>query len=218
MNQETLTKVVEELDTVLTGRFVGRILQLTPYSLAIDFGVRDAGYLLISVAPAAPRLHLIKRSLRTLQQSSIPLAPFAQSLRALLVNGHLTSITKDPGERIVRLFFANTDELGDAQTQVLIVQLTGRSANLYLLNATGQITHALRQPKGEGQQIGDSYQPPPASGDTIQDVTIERGSSAGISEAVDEYYRRAEAKADFTTRRQRPIAASCEKRSPGARN
>jgi predicted ribosome quality control (RQC) complex YloA/Tae2 family protein len=60
--------------------------------------------------------------------------------------------------------------------------------------------HALRQPKGEGQQIKDRYQPPPASGDSTQAAIIEPGPSASISEAVDDYYRRADAEAEFKTR------------------
>ena len=199
MHQDTLTKVVKELDTVLTARFVGRIFQVSPLSLVIDFGVRDAGYLFMSVTPAEPRLHLIKRSLRALQQSSIPLAPFAQSLRALIGGGHLTSIIKDPGERIVRFSFFITDDLGDSQIRVLIAQLTGRSANLYLLDSANHITHALRQPKGEGQQIGERYHPP--AGEAAQEVLhIELEPATSISEAVDDYYRRKETQAEFENR------------------
>ena len=199
MHQDTLTKVVAELDQLLTGRFVGRIFQLTPFSLVIDFGVRDAGYLLVNVAPVAPRLHLVKRSLRSLQQNSIPLAPFAQALRAQAGGGHLTSITRDADERVVRFSFSLTDELGESHSAVLIAQLTGRSANLYLLDDHGHITHALRQPKGEGQQIGQSYRPPPPSGDSAQREEIQLDHTAGISEALDEYYRHEDKQAETRT-------------------
>ena len=197
MHQETLTKVVEELDAVLSDRSIGKIYQLSAFALAIDFGVRSNGYLFVSVAPTAPRIHLIKRSSRTIQQSSIPLAPFAQSMRAVLGGGTLTSIKKDAGERVVRLSFSVTDDLGDSQTRLLIVQLTGRSANLFLLDSTGQITNALRQPKGEGQQVGGVYQPPPQAGDSAPEAEIEQIATLSISEAVDEYYRRSEGQAEF---------------------
>jgi predicted ribosome quality control (RQC) complex YloA/Tae2 family protein len=192
MHQDTLTKVVAELDTVLTGRFVGRISQLSPSSLVIDFGVRDAGYLLLSVAPAGPRLHLIKRSTRSLQQSSLPPGRFAQALRSSIGGGHLTAISKDVDERVVRFSFSVTDELGESHTRVLIAQLTGRSANLYLLDAGGFITHALRQPKGMGQQLGETYQPPPQTGDAAQHEVIPIDSTTSISEALDKYYQREE--------------------------
>ncbi len=190
MHQNTLAKVVNELDTVLTGRFVGRLFQLSPYSLAIDFGVRDAGYLLIDVVPAAPRLHLIKRTLRSLQQSSIPLAPFAQTLRSQLTGGHLSAITKDPDERVVRLSFAVTDDLGESTTYTVVAQLTGRSANLYLLDSEDRITHALRQPKGESQQLGEPYQPPAQKGDGAHQEMILFEGAISISEALDKHYQR----------------------------
>ena len=193
MHQDTLTKVVAELDTVLTGRFVGRIFQLSPSSLVIDFGVRDAGYLLLSVAPAGPRMHLIKRSTRSLQQSSIPPGPFAQALRSAVGGGRLTSISKDADERVVRFSFSVTDELGESSTRRLIAQLTGRSANLYLLDAGGRITHALRQARGEtrgeGQQVGTTYQPPPQTGDATHQEDFPFDDTTSISEALDKYYQ-----------------------------
>src|SRR5688572_25973803 len=192
MHQDTLTKVVAELDKVLTGRFVGRISQLSPSSLVIDFGVREAGYLLLSVAPSSPRMHLIRRSARSLQQSAIPPGPFAQGLRSAVGGGHLTSILKDADERVVRFSFSVTDELGESHTPVLIAQLTGRSANLYLLNAGGFITHALRQPKGEGQQPGEIYQPPPQTGDASHQEVALFNDTTSISEALDKHYQREE--------------------------
>ena len=192
MHQDTLTKVVAELDA-LTGRFVGRIFQLSPSSLVIDFGVRDAGYLLLSVAPSSPRIHLIKRSTRSLQQSSIPPGPFAQALRSAVGGGHLTSISKDADERVVRFSFSVTDELGESHTPILIAQLTGRSANLYLLDAGGFVTHALRQPKGAGQQPGEIYQPPPQTGDAGHQEVALFNDTTSLSEALDQHYQREEA-------------------------
>ena len=192
MHQDTLTKVVAELDKVLTGRFVGRISQLSPSSLVIDFGVREAGYLLLSVAPSSPRMHLIRRSARSVQQSAIPPGPFAQGLRSAVGGGHLTSISKDADERVVRFSFSVTDELGESHTPVLIAQLTGRSANLYLLDAGGFITHALRQPKGEGQQLGEIYQPPPQTGDAAHQEVVLFDDTTSISEALDKHYQREE--------------------------
>ena len=192
MHQDTLTKVVAELDAVLTNKYVGRIFQMSSSSLVIDFGVRDAGYLLIDVLPAAPRIHLIKRSSRALQQSSTPPAPFAQALRSVIESAHLTSITKDVGERVVRLSFSVMDDLGESHSPTLIAQLTGRSANLYLLDDDGRITHALRQPKGDGQQLGDTYQPPPQSGDAAQLEFIPLEEAASVSETLDKHYQRQE--------------------------
>lgn len=197
MHQETLKEIVAELAELLPGRFLGKIFQLSPSSLAIDFGLKGEGYLFVSIEPAAPRLYLIKRSVRELEKGSTPPSVFTQSLRANLGGGNVVSITKDEAERVVRISFAVTDDLGDAQQFSLAAQLTGRSANLFLLNAAGEIIHGWRPTKGEGQQPGELYRPPAPQAHAIpaQPVNpvstegpLTRGESASISAAADKLY------------------------------
>ena len=71
MHQETLQVITDEVARVLRGRFLGRIFQLSSTSLAIDFGSKDAGYLFIGIDPSAPRIHLIKRTSRELEKTSM---------------------------------------------------------------------------------------------------------------------------------------------------
>jgi predicted ribosome quality control (RQC) complex YloA/Tae2 family protein len=198
VHQETLKQIVEELGAVLPGRFLGKIFQLSATSVAIDFGLHGNSYLFIDVEPAAPRLYLIKRSSRELQTASVSPSPFAQAMRTTLAGGKLLSITKDDNERIVRFSFSLTDELGDSQTAVLIAQLTGRSANLFLLNSAGEVTQALRPPKGEGQQTGTQYRAPGVQAKTLsEEPLLAHGKSATLSEALDEYYRQVEIERAF---------------------
>ena len=63
MDQALIQRVVEELRTALTGRFFGKIFQLTPLSFAFDFGLRGE-FLFVSVDPASPRLYLIQTPLK----------------------------------------------------------------------------------------------------------------------------------------------------------
>jgi len=198
VHQETLKQIVEELVAVLPGRFLGRIFQLSATSVAIDFGLHANSYLFVDVDPAAPRLYLIKRSSRELQKASTSPSPFAQATRTMLAGAKLLSITKDSGERVVRLSFSVTDELGDSQTAGLIAQLTGRAANLFLLNSAGEVAQALRPPKGEGQQIGTPYRAPGLQAKTLsEEPLLARGKSPTLSEALDEYYRRLETERAF---------------------
>ena len=210
MNQRTIEEIVKEISSHLSGRFLGRIFQLSPVSLAIDFGLRESGYLFISVDPAAPRVYLIDRSSRQMEKQSITPLHFLQAMRSSLGGGRLLSATTDVGERIVRLPFAVEDELGESRAAVLVAQLTGRSANLFLLDREGRITHALRSPKGLGQQVGEQYQPP-ASQDAAaaarkpeirnaQGSEIEKGSFPSFSAAADDYYLRHESAATFAAR------------------
>jgi predicted ribosome quality control (RQC) complex YloA/Tae2 family protein len=82
----------------------------------------------------------------------------------------------------------------------LIVQLTGRSANLLLLNDEGRVTHALRSLKGKGQLAGELYEAPPARAETIgSEPPLEKGSFESLSAAADEYYQRFEVSRAFDT-------------------
>ena len=60
MHDELIRRVVEELRTSLSGRFLGKIYQLTPLSFAFDFGLRGS-FLFVSAEPSSPRLYLIER-------------------------------------------------------------------------------------------------------------------------------------------------------------
>ncbi len=190
MNQETLREIVSELSEVLPGRFFGRMFQLSPLSLAIDFGVREQGYLFVSVEPADPRLYLIKRRTRELEKAATSLSPFAQAMRATFGGGSVTAIVLDKEDRVVRLSFSIENELGDLLEPTLVAQLTGRSANLFILDKDGTIRHAWRNPKGDGQQPGEMYRPPPVQQKQMTaNERFARIASSSMSEAVDDHYR-----------------------------
>ena len=156
MDDDSIKAIVAEIEPMLTGRVPGKIFQLGPLSLVIDFRLRD-GYLFISAEPSGPRLYLIKRRVRELEKQSIPLTQFALALRKELAGATLRAIEKDSTDRVVRFRFAGRDELDQPVERPLVAQLTGRSANLFLLDAFNHITHQLRPARGAGQQIGEEY-------------------------------------------------------------
>ncbi len=210
MDQQTIEEIVKEISGHLSGRFLGRVFQLSPLSLAIDFGLRDAGYLFISVDPVAPRLYLIERSSRAMEKQSVTPLHFLQAMRSSLGGGRLLAVTKDVSERIVRLSFSVEDELGESKGATLVAQLTGRSANLFILDQDGRITHALRSPKGAGQQVGEQYEPPATRDASAgarkpdlrdeQGSPLEKGRFPSLSAAADNYYLRHESAATFAAR------------------
>jgi predicted ribosome quality control (RQC) complex YloA/Tae2 family protein len=158
MDDESIKEIVNEIAPLLAGRAPGKIFQFAGASLALDFGLHDAGYLFIAVEPAAPRIYLIKRRVRDLEKQSRTLTQFGQAVKKELAQTRLVSIKKDAADRIVRFAFAGEDDLGSDKTRTLVVQLTGRSANLLLLNEHDQIIQTLRSSKISGQRIGDTYQ------------------------------------------------------------
>jgi predicted ribosome quality control (RQC) complex YloA/Tae2 family protein len=156
MDDESIKAIVNEIEPLLIGRAPGKIFQLGPLSLVIDFRLRD-GYLFFSAEPVGPRLYLIKRRVRDLEKQSILLTQFALALRKELAGATLHALEKDSADRVVRFQFAGRDELDQPIERTLIAQLTGRSANLFLLDARDTITHQLRPARGAGQQIGEEY-------------------------------------------------------------
>ena len=191
MEDQTLTEIVAEIEPLLVGRAPGKIFQLGPLSLAIDFRLRHHGYLFISVEPAQPRMYLVKRRVRDLEKQSVALTQFAQGLRKELSDTTVRTIRKDSGDRIVRLQFSGVDELGSMKGSTMIIQLTGRSANLFLIDPNGVITHQARPRKGIGQKTGEVYQEPPTPGSprvATKDAQRMKTSVASASEAADAYF------------------------------
>lgn len=183
MHPQLLQNVVAELQTNLTGRYLGKIFQLSPVSFAFDFGLRGT-FLFVSVDPATPRMYLIQRRQKELEKQSLHLGPFAQLLRSKFSGQPLTVVEKDPLDRIVRFGFGS---------QTLMAQLTGRTADLFLLDDAGRIEAGLRYPR-----IGEVYNPPPVREIRVEeDLTEATGSP---SEFADNYFSSLERVREFDSR------------------
>ncbi len=180
MHQDLVRHVVDELRTTLSGRYLGKIYQLTSFSFAFDFGLRGS-FLYLSVEPSSPRLYLIERRARDLQKASIQLTYFGQLLRARTNGCALVAVAKDPLDRIVRLTFRCQDESGTVQFRRLIIQLTGRTANLFLLDELNRIVAVLRGPKG--QLPGEIYAPPHAPEHRGEEPVFINGSPSAYADA-----------------------------------
>jgi len=178
MDDAAISAVVSELKPLLVGRRFGKIFQFSPSSLAIDLGLREHGYLFISAEPALSGFYLIKRGVRDLEKQSVPLSNLALLLKKELAEATAVSIDKDEGERIVRLRLKAKDDLGEELDRILVIQLTGRAANLYLLDRDDLIIAGARLGRGAGQAVGEQYQPPPRQKDRGTSPT-NRGPQTG---------------------------------------
>lgn len=97
--------------------------------------------LLIAANPAGPRLHLTETNPEN--PDSPPM--FCMLLRKHLVGGRLLAIEQPPMERLAVFRFSCTDELGDLTEKRLVVELMGRTSNIYLLDRDGRILDCLRR-------------------------------------------------------------------------
>ncbi|MEO8572860.1 MAG: NFACT family protein [Pyrinomonadaceae bacterium] len=160
MDLATITAIRVELESKLKRQRFGKIFQLSRTDIAVDFRMPDSTYLFISVESKNPRAYLIRRKLRDLEKVSGTPGNFALTLRKKLSGAELTSIEQVKDERVLIFAYDAKDELGNLASYALAAQLTGASANLFLLDSESKIVDSLRQTRGEGQQTGEAYAPP----------------------------------------------------------
>ena len=194
MNQQLLQLIVEEICSEAPQNFLGKIFQLNPLSLALDLGIRGR-FVFISVEPSSPRLYLTRRRVKDLEKQSVAFPPFTQYLRAHLGSGQLVSCEKLHGERIAKFTFRTVDESGTLHFHDLIVQLTGRSANLFIADQSKTILAALRPPKGPGQNPGETYLAPPVQEIVVEEEQLTIGPSP--SETAEEFFQTQDAARAF---------------------
>lgn len=137
-----LSGVLEELRKTALGARVEKIHQPARDTVILLLRCQEGRQrLLIAANPTAPRLHLTSANPENPDQPPM----FCMLLRKHLSGGKLTAVEQPPMERLVRLTFQCTDELGDQVNRYLVAELMGRTTNIYLLSADGRILDCLRR-------------------------------------------------------------------------
>lgn len=196
MNNPTLQVIINEISPILNGQKFGKIFPLGKLRFAIDFRLNESNYLFLSLEPFAPRIYLTKEKLRDLEKQSLNPNPFILMLRKRLSNAVVQSLSKDENERIVRLKLLSNDEFEGIKNYTLVIQLTGRSANLFLLDENDFVLDSLRENQGNGQIVATRYAPPvgEAHARNLEDTQVfPQGDFETLSEALSQYYQQIEA-------------------------
>lgn len=203
VNNKTLENICVEFEKYLVGQKFGKIFPLSRLTMAIDFRLQESLFLFVSVESSAPRVYLIKRRLRDLEKQSVNPHPFILSLKKRLSNAILQSIKKLDDERILIFGLKAQTELGEIENYSFAVQITGRSANLFLLDKNGFILDKLRETFGEGQEIGSRYAPPVRENNkrsSENEESFSIGNFTMLSEALDHFHLEKEAERIFQNR------------------
>lgn len=186
MNERTLENVVAEIRPLVEGQRFGRVFVLGKARYAVDLRLPDGNFLFLSAEAREPRLYLVCRKFRDLEKASSAEDPFASALRRNLANGTVTSFSKLPGDRIVRMEVAKMDEMEGLSHTSLLIHLTGRSADVLIVGENGLIIESLKH--REGSRPGDTYQvPEPPPGNGAGDDFDQAGFET-LSEALDSHY------------------------------
>ena len=131
-----VSRILDEIAPAILGGSVQKIFQPAKDSITLEIHKQQRTVLLLlSADPDTARIHL----LRTCPANPPAPPDFCQFLRAHLEGGRLVGVEQWRGDRIVRLTIAGTDG-----PLLLVSELTGRGANLLVLNAEQKVLRALK--------------------------------------------------------------------------
>ncbi len=123
--------VVNELNEIITGGRINKIYQPTNTEVVITVrNNRQNHTLLLSIHPSYARLHLIEDTYRNPDEPPM----FCMILRKHLAGAVVEEIEQFDLERVVTFRFRAIDEIGDAVSKTLIIEIMGRHSNVVLLN------------------------------------------------------------------------------------
>ena len=137
-----LTAVLDEIRQKTTQARVEKIHQPSRDTVILHLRCAEGRQkLLIAANPAAPRMHLTEANPENPDQPPM----FCMLLRKHLSGARLARIEQMAMERMVEFTFDCIDEMGDPVQKRLVVELMGRTCNLYLLGPDGRILDCLRR-------------------------------------------------------------------------
>ena len=123
--------VVEELQNQLTTGRLNKIYQPSETELVFTIRSQRQNFsLLFSIHPNYARLHLTNQSFQNPDEPPM----FCMLLRKHLQGATIKEIEQYDLERIIYIHFNARNEIGDAITKTLVVELMGKHSNILLLN------------------------------------------------------------------------------------
>lgn len=138
----TINLLTQELSALIIGSRIEKIHQPSKDELVFHLRSREGAYkLLISASANSPRLHLT---------ANAPENPSTPPMLCMLFRKHLSSATitniRQLGlDRVVFLDLAGTNEIGDAVTFTLCVEIMAKHSNIILVDSEGNILDAVKR-------------------------------------------------------------------------
>ncbi len=165
MDGIALGAVIYELQPLIGGK-IDKVQQPEKDLLLFVVRANNANLrLLVSIHPENGRIQLTGRSF----DNPMNAPAFCMLLRRRLVGGRICSIRQLGSDRVCEIILLARNELFDEVALRLIIELTGKHANLLLLEPTGAIVDCLRRvsASNDGARIllpGFPYEPIPPQG------------------------------------------------------
>jgi predicted ribosome quality control (RQC) complex YloA/Tae2 family protein len=183
-------ELIAEIAPLLLGGQIREVQPVPPRDLLLivgepeDTGEGRVRRLRIASSPDAPRLHL---QVGRVHKHDGALGPFYRSLDEALAGARLVAVEQVGGDRIVRLDFAAGPpvsglKLAQNDPRSLLAELTGRHANMVLLDRDGRVLISLVEPKpgsraAERSAPGQIWQAPPGRPASPETASEEKGEA-----------------------------------------
>lgn len=158
MENFTLQVLANELAPLLTGQRIGRIYQLGTTDVALDLRLRDGRLLMVSTDPKRLALYLTTRSVRQLASDARTDTAFAALAKKYLSGARITTVEGLGYDRVVRFGLLAEEETGEVARE-FVIQLTGRSANVFVLE-DNRILASLRERAADADATYQEPLPP----------------------------------------------------------
>lgn len=204
MDRLVFEEIGREIAPALAGRRYGRAFQLSRFEFIFDLRLSGSRYLLINIDPAEPRTYLARRKLREIEKASVKPGPFVQNINARLFDTAVLTVTILADSDVILIDFEPADTADTVGGNSLAVTMTGRSANILLLDNESNVVMVARESGNEGQCVGDRFAPPkrkepdePSSPPSDPGDLLTGDTAASLSERLDGYYQKRAAVAKF---------------------
>lgn len=138
----TLNLLTQELSSQIIGSRIEKIHQPSKDELVFHLRSREGAHkLLVSASANSPRLHLT---------ANAPENPSTPPMLCMLFRKHLsgatiTNIRQLGLDRVIFIDLAGTNEIGDAVTFTLCVEIMAKHSNIILVDSSGNILDAVKR-------------------------------------------------------------------------
>ncbi|NQT87630.1 fibronectin-binding domain-containing protein [bacterium] len=197
LSMSEMQRVVAEATPLLSGGRLENVWDGGPGAFVLTFyAQREKRHLEASVAPRFARLHLVGQR----PEGTGEVSPFVRVVRETFRGRSLVALEQAENDRVVVLTFGGGGEvLGQ-----LVLEMTGRASNAYVVGANGRIVATYRTTQKAARELrpGSPYTAPePAA--RSEAWTRDRFQGAeSYSEAVEAFYRAYEGEERLLTLRQ----------------
>jgi predicted ribosome quality control (RQC) complex YloA/Tae2 family protein len=133
--------ITSELNEQLTSGRIVKIYQLSPYDLLFNIHKQKTKHqLFISASPNYARIHLTKFDI---EKPDTP-PNFCMFLRKHIEGSFIKDVSQYQNDRVIKFTLDTRNELGDKIDKFLIIEVTGRHANIIVTDQDLKILEAIK--------------------------------------------------------------------------